>query len=128
MATGNSSDTNSSAVNERQLPETSTNEESDVSSRTRSYSSVEDYLSAIHSPETKRKNAAMFLRSVSEEVNGMKFASIIDDHRKKCPPHRQRKFYAWHWRVAIDSVIFLQRLKAGISEKNKEDKGSSNNS
>jgi len=127
MATGNST-ANSSALNEGLLPEATTNEELDVSSRTRSYSSVEDYLSAMHSPETRRRNAAKFLRSVSEEVNSMKFTNIIDDHRKKCPPHRQRKFYAWHWRVAIDSVIFLQRLKAGVSVKSEEDNDSSNNS
>ena len=124
MATGNSV-TNSSVVNERLLPETSTNEESDVTSRSRSYSSVEDYLSVIHSPETKRKNAAMFLRSVSEEVNSMKFPDIIDDHRKSCPPHRQKKFYGWHWRVAIDSIIFLQRLKTGLSQETEKEDNSS---
>lgn len=73
--------------------------------------SSEEYLSPTYSPETKRKNAVLYLRSVSEEVNNKKFPSIIKSHREKCDPERQKKFYAWHWRVAIDSVIFLERLK-----------------
>jgi len=98
----------------------SANKEPDVSSRSKSCGSAEDYLSAIHSPKTKRKNAAMFLRSVSEEVNNMKFSDIISDHKKTCPPHRRKKFYSWHWRVVVDSIIFLHRLKAGVSQRSED--------
>ena len=87
-------------------------QEGDEELLTRSFSSVEDYLLSTHSPETKRKNAALYLRSVSEEINNKKFPAIIKRHREKCDPERQKKFYAWYWRVAIDSIIFLQRLKS----------------
>ena len=86
--------------------------------KSKSFSSVEDYLLSTHSPETKRKNAALYLRFVSEEVNNKKFPTIIKRHRKQCDPGRQKKFYAWHWRVAIDSIIFLQRLKSAAREHN----------
>ena len=93
----------------------------------RSLSSVEDYLSSTHSPETKRKNAALYLRSISEEINNKKFPAIIQKHRKQCDPERQKKFYAWHWRVAIDSIIFLQRLKSAVRDhKQQESKDHSN--
>lgn len=81
-------------------------------SRSKSFSSVEDYLSSTHSPETKRKNAVLYLRAVSDEVNNQKFPEIIKKHRSNCDPERQKKFHGWHWRVAIDSIIFLQRLKS----------------
>ena len=84
--------------------------------RSRSLSSAEECLSSTHSPETKRKNASLYLLSVSEEINNKKFPAIIKKHRKQCDPERQKKFYAWHWRVAIDSVIFLQRLKLAVRD------------
>ena len=93
-----------------------TSEEGDEHFGSRSLSSVEDYLSSTHSPETKRKNAALYLRSVSEEINNKKFPAIIKKHREQCDPERQKKFYAWHWRVAIDSVIFLQRLQSAVRD------------
>ena len=90
--------------------------------RSKSFSNVEDLLSSVHSPETKRKNALLYLRSVSEEVNNKKFPVIIKQQRKKseADPERQKKFYAWHWRVAIDSVIFLQRLKIAAKDDHKK--------
>lgn len=82
----------------------------------RSLSSAEDYLSPTYSPETKRKNASLYLRSISDEVNNKKFPAIIKKHREQCDPERQKKFYAWHWRVAIDSIIFLQRLQSAARD------------
>ena len=97
--------------------------------RSKSFSSAEEYLSSVHSPETKRKNAVLYLRAVSDEVNKQKFPDIIRKHRGKCDPERQKKFYAWHWRVAIDSVIFMQRLKLGArnhKQRENESKGNDN--
>ena len=93
----------------------------------KSLGSVEDYLSSTHSPETKRKNAVLYLRSVSEEINNKKFPAIIKKHRKQCDPERQKKFYAWHWRVAIDSIIFLQRLQLAARD-HKQQQGSKDHS
>lgn len=98
----------------------SSSEASKEDPRSKSFSSVEDYLSSAHSPETKRKNAALYLRSVSEEINSKKFPTIIKKHKRKCDPEKQKKFYAWHWRVAIDSVIFLQRMKISARDHHRE--------
>ena len=97
--------------------------------RSKSFSSAEEYLSGVHSLETKRRNAVLYLRAVSDEVNRQKFPDIIKKHREKCDPTRQRKFYAWHWRVAIDSVIFMERLRLGARnhrQRENESKGNDN--
>ena len=95
--------------------------------RSKSFSSAEEYLSSVHSLETKRKNAVLYLRAVSEEVNRQKFPDIIRKQRGKCDPQRQKKFYAWHWRVAIDSVIFMQRLKLGARNHRQRENESNDN-